>query len=157
MADNIKGGKKPLSAKPTEFNLGDEFHENRLAIDPTIRKEIEDAGLEMRFVDAKSLYEMNGYHKDGWVPYIRKVTSGDKIDSNQFKFGNDPSGVIRRGTLILAVKTKEQADMHRERNRQKAARYQFEAAKATLDGIKNTVRQGNLGKAINVGYDGDDE
>lgn len=110
----IKAGKKPLSSKPKMQDLAyDDMFGNNLALDPELQKELDEKGLVPRWVDAKRLFEMNGFNDKGWRTYRRENRSSDTINTLDFKFGNDPTGIIRRGSLILAVKSKEQADKHR--------------------------------------------
>lgn len=107
-------GRRPVSQRATKPVLNyDQIFGNSLSLDADIQAEIDRKGLVARFVDAKKLQEFGGYHPKGWVPYKREKKSSDTIGTEEFKFGNDPSGIIRRGSLILAVKTKEDVAKHR--------------------------------------------
>ena len=121
MAEKIINGKKPLSSKPSVSSIAppEEFG-NALSLSPELKKELADQGLEGRFINAKQLYDFQGYHPKGWVPYKRKVS--DTLNSTDFIKGSDPSGIIRRGDCILATKSVAQAEKHRQFLQQKADR-----------------------------------
>lgn len=112
---NIKG-KVPKSKRPASnpFSPDDELFGNALSVPQEIKEELDRKGLEGRFVDAEKLYKMGGYHPKGWVPYKRDKKEGDTLGTVDWKFGSDPEGVIRRGSVILAVKSKESAQKHRD-------------------------------------------
>lgn len=127
----IKNGKKPLSAKATYVSsvTGDSEFGNPLALSPEILKELEDQHLVGRWVNAKQLYEMQGYHKNGWRPYKRKADG--TLGTQEFSTGKDPEGIIRRGDCILAVKTESEVATHRGKLQAKADRYKnFKKQKA---------------------------
>lgn len=150
----IKNGRRPLPekaqyAEPRE----DDLFGNMLKLDPALAAELEAKGLEPRFVDAKKLYEANGYHARGWTVYKRETASGT-IGSNEFKFGSDPDGIVRRGSLILAVKTKEQAERHREFLRRKAALQSSVVPKAA-EALRRSARESNIDTVVAEGYDED--
>jgi hypothetical protein len=154
MNNQLKGGKRPLPGKKgPEPIREDELFGNMLKLDPDIAQELKDKGLEGRFVDAKKLYEANGYHPKGWRVYKRTTASGT-IGSNEFKFGTDPDGIIRRGSLILAVKTKEEAEKHREFLRRKAALQSSVVPKAA-EALRRTARENNVDTRVDETYDED--
>lgn len=149
----IPAGRKPLSSKPKPSMLQhDELFGNACSIPQELRDELEAKGLECRFIDAKRLYEMNGYHDKGWVPYKREAKSSDTVNASDWKFGTDPHGVIRRGSLILAVKTKEQVQKHKLYLKQKADRQKgFNAEKAQE--MRKFARDNNLPAEIHEGFE----
>lgn len=154
MNNQLKGGKRPLPQKKAEPLLReDDLFGNMLKLDPVLETELKEKGLEGRFVDAKKLYEAGGYHPKGWVVYKRTPTS-DTIGSNEFKFGSDPDGIVRRGSLILAVKTKEQAEKHREFLRRKAALQSTVVPKAA-EALRRTARENNVDTRVDETYDED--
>lgn len=151
----LKQGKKPLSTKPSQSVLtDDDVFGNALTISSELKAELEDQGLSWRFIDSKRLYEMNGYNDKGWEPYKRRnATIQDKQD---FRFGKDPEGVVRRGSLILAVKSKEKAELHRNYLRQKAERYShFNRKKA--DELRAFARENRVESAIHEGFEENDD
>lgn len=152
MSDKLINGKKPLSAKvgPTINSSDEPVLGNALTLSPAIKKELAEQGLVGRWVDAKRLYEHQGYHPNGWRPYKRKTSA--TMDSVEFAMGNDPSGIIRRGSCILAVKSDAEVKAHRAALDRKAAQ--------KLGGIKNSVKElqsmgRSLGAKIHEGYEDD--
>lgn len=111
-SNNPKGGRLPLSQKQSVNPFTQQF-KDRLRVPDAIQQEIDEQGLVARWVDANKLYENNGYHKNGWTAFKSKLVKAD------FRYGNDPEGIIRRGSLILAVRDKELHEGHKEhlRNR----------------------------------------
>ncbi len=122
MSEAIKKGKKPLSSKPksSEYIREEELFGNPLKLPAGLEAKFKAEGKEWRFIDSKKLYENHGYHDKGWVPYKRDAS--EATTKADFTAGNDPDGVFRRGTLILATKPKEAAEKHRQLLRQKADR-----------------------------------
>lgn len=153
-----KNGRQPIAkrAKRNPFVMTDDVFGNPLALDEELKKELQDQKLSYRFVDAKKLYEMGGYHAKGWVPYKRKPGASANIGIAEFKFGSDPEGVIRRGSMILAVKTEEQAEKHRAFLRQRAERYaDFPQEKAAE--LRKFAQEKNLNSEILEGYEDNQE
>lgn len=143
----IKQGKKPFSTRQVAQIRAEDIFGDPLKLDDELKKEIEEAGLEARFVDAKQLYDFNGYHKNGWAPYKKKA--GDKID---FKYDKDPDGVIRRGTLILATRSKEVCEKHRALLAQKADRA-AQVTKTHADELRQMARDRNTDVSVSEGYE----
>lgn len=113
----MKNGKLPLSAKAAPASTGAAFASqfgNRLAVDDGLHQEITGKGLEYRWLDAKKLYANQGYHENGWTAYKRTAAPVD------FKNGNDPDGIIRRGSMVLGVRAKTMGDSHRAHLRDRA-------------------------------------
>lgn len=153
----VPAGRKPLSAKPKPSVLQhDDLFGNACSIPQELRDELDAQGLECRFIDAKRLYEMNGYHDKGWIPYKREAKASDKVNASDWKFGNDPGGVVRRGSLILAVKTKEQVQKHKLYLKQKADRQKgFNAEKAAE--MRKFAKDNNLPAEIHEGFEENDD
>lgn len=149
-----KNGRQPISKRPrrNSFVAADDVFGNPLTLDDNLKKELADQGLAYRFVDAKRLYEMGGYHDKGWIPYKRTSKASDSIGLGEFKFGSDPEGIIRRGSLILAVKTAEQVAKHRAFLRVRADRgADFNHEKA--EELKKFARDKGLGAEVYEGYE----
>lgn len=146
----IKDGKKSLATKAPQASpiLNDDVFGNALSIPPELKAELAAQGKVGRWLNAKTLANMQGYHPKGWQVYKRdpKLPSGI-ID---FKSGSDPDGVVRRGDCILGYKTADAADLHRRHLTQKARRgYQVNSDKAAemraslgSSGIKAKVLEG---------------
>ena len=115
MSAQMKGGKLPLSAKKQSNSFKAQFG-NRLRVDEELHAEITGKGMEYRWLDAKKLYNNQGYHANGWTAYTRPATAG----GTDFKNGNDPDGIVRRGSMILGVRSKELSESHREHLKDKS-------------------------------------
>lgn len=149
--NKIISGKKPLSARESyKESTTEDIFGNQLALPDGVKKELADQGLVGRWVNAKTLYANQGYHPKGWVPYKRKAS--DTIESKDFLTGNDPSGIVRRGDCILAVKKMEDVQKHRSYLRGKADRYtRFNKEKA--EELRMIARETGLNNVIQEGYD----
>ena len=148
----LKQGRKPIGQRITVADTQEEneIFGNALKIDATLRKELEDKNLECRFVDAKQLYEMGGYHKNGWLPYKRDQSA--ILSSSGFKFGNDPDRIVRRGSLVLAARTKEYGDKHRRLLRSKADRY-AQVTKRSAQELREFATKNNIDAQIHEGFE----
>jgi len=144
--------RKPVVARRRALINPDEAFTNKLAIPEAIKKDLAEKGLEAHWVDSKKLYENGGYHDRDWVPYVNKEIKSNPVG---FKFGNDPDGVLRRGSLILAVKTKDQADVHRAHLSAKAERYAAVTNRRNRDEIKQLAKESR--GTIRVYEEGDEE
>ena len=152
----ITKGKKPRSSKPAPAPIGmDDVFGNRLSIPQVIKDEAEAKGLELRWIDAKKLYENSGYHEKGWEPYKRE--SSATLDVNSFKFGSDPTGVVRRGSVILATRPKAVCEKHRLFNKQRADR-QMGAPQEHAEEMRQLAKSHGVSARVLEGYDdeGDD-
>lgn len=155
MSEKLVKGRKPFKQAPrrqVKDLREDDLFGNMLKLDPDLEKELAEKGLEARFVDAGKLYAANGYHPKGWTVYKRQTASG----TMDFKFGNDPEGIIRRGTMILAVKSKEQAERHREFLRQKAELYNSVVPRMAEE-LRRTAKENNVDAYVDETYGEDDD
>lgn len=82
---------------------------NSFTLDAKLKAELDAKGLEPRFLSMKEIEKAGGFHPMGWKPYARE----SKDEANSFHFGQDNKGPVRRGDLILGVKSKEDAEKHR--------------------------------------------
>lgn len=157
MAKQLNAGKRPLSQKNqtlTKIIREDELFGNMLKLDPELESELKSKGLAWRFVDAKKLLESGGYHAKGWSVY-KRTGSSDTIGSSEFKFGSDPDGIVRRGSMVLAVKTQAQANLHKEFLRQKAERYSAIVPQAA-EALRQAARDNNVDTIVDDTYDEND-
>lgn len=107
----IKGGRKSIAKKATRVNFNpDEIFTSRLKLPADAEAEAKAKGWELRWVDAASMFTNGGQHKNGWIPYKR---SSEFKDDYGFKVGNDPEGIVRRQSVILAWRSIEQSEKHR--------------------------------------------
>ncbi len=138
---NLKDGKKPLSQKPKASSVDDFEFGNKLYVEPSLKAEAFEKGLELRFISAKKLYENSGYHENRWEPYLVARGTHGTLASN-FKFGNDPDGVFRLGEGATA------ALMIRKHLEEKAARYSPDAHKKEAENLDQAMRKAGIGNAI---------
>lgn len=152
---NIKAGRKPISQKPRAgTNLSyDELFGNNLTISPELKAELDAKGLVPRWVDARIIKDFGGYHPKGWTIYKRDKTNAAP-DGMEFTYGSDPAGIIRRGSVVLAVKSKEQAEKHRGFLDQRAKSYQ-NIHQEKADELRQFAKANRLNSQISEGYDED--
>lgn len=147
----IVDGRKPLAARKKTLNPknADAFG-NKFTLSEELKKELKEQGLVGRFINYKQLTEMGGVHAKDWRPYKRK--SSDTMDTASFLSGTDPNGYVRRGDSILAVKSEEEVEAHREWLQARAARHKnFKKQKA--DELREYARD----HGIKTRIDEDDE
>lgn len=150
-----RGGRKNISEKPKSgTNVSfDELFGNNLTISPELKAELDAKGLIPRWVDARTIKEFNGYHPKGWRIYKRDQTPG--TDAMEFAFGNDPTGVVRRGSVVLAVKTKEDAAKHRDFLNARAEQNRNISTEKAKE-LKEFARQSGINTTVIEGYDDDE-
>jgi hypothetical protein len=106
MSTKMKNGKVAKSSE-SSFITADEAFGGTHDIPADIKEHMAKEGWVPRWLNAKQVYNNQGYHPKGWQVYRRPNTV-----STDFKFGSDPDGVVRRGDSILGYKTKAQHDKH---------------------------------------------
>jgi hypothetical protein len=124
-----------------------------LRVPAYIQKELEEKGLVARFVSVKKVAEAGGYHPRGWTPYQIENPQPNVLTGQVDK-------TYRFGDLVLAVKTKQQAQQHRKLLDQRNAG-QAQSHKNSLKEMRDKIREGRADKHISLfeGYEenGDDE
>lgn len=135
MSNQIKNGKKPLSARPSApanpMQIDDIFG-NSLVVPQELQEYLTEKGLEWRWVDYKKLIDAGGYHNRGWVAY-QKARHGEPatLSTQESILGSDPSGLFRRFSVVLAVRPKVVGDKHRQYLKKRADQYKgFNKTKA---------------------------
>lgn len=81
-------------------------------IDSILKEELEAQGLEYRFIDFKQAKLNGGRSRAGWIVYRRQSKDPRIAGISAFE---DSDGLVRSGTMVLAVKTKAGADRQRKR------------------------------------------
>lgn len=89
------------------FEDQDEFD-----IDVALKKELAEQGLEYRFIDFKQARLNGGRSRAGWIVYKRK--SQDPRLQGIASLA-DPDGMVRQGSMVLAVKPVAYAQRQRDR------------------------------------------
>ena len=118
----IKQGRKPLSEKVNTRPISLEaLYGSVFDVPAEIKKEIDEKGLEARWISAPLLGKNYGFHKSGWRPYKSDLLMQSTQD---YLTGQSPDGYLHRGTMILGVKPKEVCEMHRQvlKNRVKTSK-----------------------------------
>jgi hypothetical protein len=130
------------------------FNLSIFSIDPELKKELDEQGLEPRFLSVQKLNQNGGYHPKGWRPYKRK----DTALSESFFFGKDPDGYIRREDLVLGVKPKEEAEKHRAYLEYQAKLQGVKALKKRqASELKDILKQYGLGNDVSRVLEGYEE
>jgi hypothetical protein len=154
----MKPTKKPGRQVADPIVNFDDVFGNQLTIPEEVEAEMKRKGWEPHWLDAKSLHVNQGYHPKGWKVYRRDTqalgTAGTRtIDSQEFRYGSDPDGVIRRGTLILGYKTSEEVTKHRAYLKQRADRQSNVQATQAKE-LRKMVRDSGLASTV---IEGDDD
>lgn len=86
----------------TKFKVTDfqEF-EDENDIDDVLKKELADAGLAYRFIDFKQAKLNGGRSRAGWIVYRRQSPDPRMAGVKALE---DPDGLVRQGSMVLAVK-----------------------------------------------------
>lgn len=118
-------------------------------IDGMLKKELAEQNLEYRFIDFKQAKLNGAQSRSGWRIYKRK-SADPRIQGIESLA--DPDGLVRKGTLVLAVKHKVLAEKQRERVKQRRdllSRYN----KSVTDEVSQKARRlGGSSHAI-AGYE----
>lgn len=141
----LKNGKKPVSSRTSSRIARNEIYGSPMDLPEELLKELQEAGLEYRFLAPHKINKFTGKHKSGWEAY--KVKDYDKMSGEGFKYGVDPDGLIRCEELILGVKPAEKADIHRKYLAQKSAD-QSKVSKSKAAELKRMARSENLNMKI---------
>jgi len=142
--DNMPFGKKKVQTAPEqkhEPEVVQDVFTDFLGVDKNIAEDIEERGLEKRWIDAKQLVENSGFHRRGWEIY-RIPESVDM--SNTTLLGNSPDRCIRRGTLVLGVRATNIGDAHRRELAIRRGQYN-KVAKKKMSAVKEEARRQGMG------------
>jgi hypothetical protein len=148
----IKNGKKPLSSKTKPKTSYDDMFGNMLELPVELKKELSDQNLDWHFIDYKRYYEAGAMHPRGWVIYKSKNNASATMNLQDFGLGRDPEGIVRRGSLALAVKTMEKADAHREFLKDRASRSKS-VNRDKANELRQIAREAQLEANIHEGYE----
>lgn len=81
-------------------------------IDSILKDELKEKGLEYRFIDFKQAKLNGGRSRNGWIVYKRDSPDPGVQGISALA---DPDGLVRQGSMVLAVKTKANAEKQRSR------------------------------------------
>lgn len=81
-------------------------------IDSILKEELKSKNLEYRFIDFKQAKLNGGRSRAGWQIY-RRESEDPRLQG--IKGLADPDGLVRQGSMVLAVKTTQSAQKQRDR------------------------------------------
>ncbi len=142
---------KPLAAAKNPLFTRPSFFGNKLDVPNDVKADCEKRALEARWVDYVKYTSNGNMHENGWEPY-KRTSKADAVEG--LTLGNSPDGIIRRASLMLAVRPKKFGDEHRSWLKGKA-----QAASGQHNKIKaDELRELTTGSAkIHEGYEENDE
>lgn len=97
---------------PTQKKVAQPLYEDvdETDIDIALKKELAEKDLEYRFIDFKQAKLNGGRSRAGWMIY-RRESEDPRLQG--IAALADPDGLVRQGSLVLAVKTKASAERQR--------------------------------------------
>lgn len=132
--------------EPVIFNPN-EMYASMLEVPEGIKTELDAKGLVPRWINATELSRQFGFNKSGWKPYkpdTKVSLTGD--------YSGDPEGYLRRGDLILAVKSKTEHAIHKKKLQYKADLYKgYNTQKAQE--LRSFMRDAGIKTKVVEGYD----
>ena len=144
---------KHTNKVPTQADL----YDSALDIPSNIKEELNKKGLTARWINATEFRKSFGFHKSKWVPYKRELPKGASTSPDSL-YGGDPEGYVRRGDLVLAVKTKEENARHAGMLKQRADLYSGKQNQAAAELREQAKRAGVKTKVDDsFGEDEDEE
>lgn len=145
MAQVKKGGKMPISAKQAIQNAQDNDF-SILRVEPELRKELEEKGYAIRWINAPKYRQGGNFHRSGWKALQFDMS---KEGAKASKFGATAEGFIIRHDMMLAVKRSEDQELHRARIQNRTRQMSF-----NQDNAKEQLQEAMGGKGkVYAGYD----
>ena len=148
-----KQGRKPIKQRPKASFEDAEFSSDITKISDELKAELKEQNYAYRWVDYLKMKTMDGYHPRGWQLYRRPKEKSDIIDNSEARLGSNPDRLIRRGTLVLAVRSEELNLKHKVYLRNRASRYAANAKAQRKEDLIRTAKQHNLDTTIVDGYE----
>lgn len=124
-----------------------------LDVPPPVKEYAEKQGWELRWLDSKTIYDQQGYHPRGWSVFV--LPDSLKLPADTLKFGRDPEGVLRRGTMLLGYKSKEAHKAHRAYLDQRAEQVRGREKQNAQD-IRKQAKAKNLDAVVYEGFEEND-
>lgn len=147
--NTVEVPKKVVPEGVTKFQPAIYEDTDEYGIDPILKQELEEQGLEYRFIDFKQAKLNGGRSRAGWIVY-KRVSKDPRLAGIEALA--DADGLVRQGSMVLAVKTKAGADRQRKRrdDQNKTLRRYTQTVTQELDG---QARQLGGSSRIIAGYD----
>jgi hypothetical protein len=143
----IVNGKKPLSQKPRPTAIrADDIFGNPLSLPADLKAAADKAGLSLRYVDYQKMVQYGGYHEKGWQVLKAEHLGCDKMELPYF---NSPDATVRRGSLVLAFRTKEINERHKAFLRQEARRYD-NIQKTHAEDLRRELDEAGVGGSVSI-------
>ncbi len=142
--------KKPeIKVGQTKFAPTYADDDNELDLDSVLKGELDKQGLEYRFIDFKQAKLNGGRSRSGWIIYKRQ-SEDPRLQG--IAVLADPDGLVRQGSLVLAVKQKVAAERQRNKvlQQNRTLRKYTESVAQELDGKARSL--GGSSRII-AGYD----
>jgi hypothetical protein len=131
----------------------DDIFGNTLSVSEEIHKALSEKGLVYRWISMKKFSDNGNSHEYGWRPVKRSECANVESSPND---GNDPNGFIRRGDLVLGVRSKVLNDQHNQYLRQEAQRSSsLHSQKRHAEELRKHAE--SQGIRITEGYDDDEK
>lgn len=108
----VPQAKEEKVAGTTKFTPALYEDTDEYGIDSILKEELEAQGLEWRFIDFKQAKLNGGRSRAGWIIY-RRQSEDPRLQG--IKSLADADGLVRNGSMVLAVKTKAAAERQRKR------------------------------------------
>ncbi len=147
----MKSGKMPITTKKNPF-LESQSLNDVLYIDPELRAELDAQNLQPKWLDSQETFKNGGYDSEGWVVYKRKPKS-DTIGLSDLMYGQDPTGIVRRGSLVLGVMDKERHAHLKEYLQIRSDRLTQNLNKKQADQLRQAAVQSQVEAKIHEGYE----
>jgi hypothetical protein len=119
--------------------------QSRFEVPLNVKKQIDQAGYEMRFINEREYVKNSNTHERDWLPYREDLFSTEEsITSSMNGIGISADGYLRRGDTVLAVRPRARGDQYRaiikERNRRQAER-----VKTSQQNLREEARRAGFG------------
>lgn len=145
--------KKPLSSRKSAPVSMPDFFQNKLAIPPDVRADLEAKNEEGRWINYSKFVSDGNSHDKGWKVY--KATRREGQDA--LVHGTHPDGIIRRGDSVLACRSKLHSQQHRTWLKQKADRQVGTFKKQSAEELRQMAKDAQVDAAIVEGYEENEE
>lgn len=148
---STKNGRIPRPARNApRMSLSDVFG-NPLEVPKQVAEALTKQNKVWRWVSYRQLVDNGGHHDKGWSAV--KAKDCGIVDTSAF--GSDPDGYIRRGTLVLAVRSSEVNDKHKAYLKQEADRYSKVQSRHASE-LRQYAKAAGIDMSVSEGYGEED-
>ena len=118
-------------------------------VDQVLKKELQEQNLEFRWIDFKRARLNGGRSLGGWIIYKRRSEDPRMQGISALA---DPDGLVRNGSMVLAVKTKANAEKQRRRRDQLSKSFS-DYNKLLADELSQDAKRLGGSTKVLAGYD----